>query len=96
MVVRLCSRQVFRRARVGFLRALAGAAAAYLVGAFSIAQADPARALAELVHERWQRATGEHVPVMPAQDAPWPDVAPDFTDVEAAIAHGRPAMTAAE
>ena len=49
-------------------------------------------ALAELVHERWQRATGEHVPVTPADHSLWPDISPDFSDVRVAIARTLPGL----
>ena len=57
---------------------------------------DAARALAELVHERWQRATGEHIPLKPADDGPWPDVAPDFRETAVAIARTLPACNGQE
>ena len=57
---------------------------------------DAARALAELVHERWQRATGEHIPLKPADDRPWPDVAPDFRETAVAIARTLPACNGQE
>lgn len=52
---------------------------------------DAAHALARLAHERWHRATGEHVPVTPAEYRLWPDAAPDFSDVDVAIARTVPA-----
>lgn len=61
-----------------------------------VADGDAARALAELVHERWQRTTGEHVPVRPADHAPWPNVAPDFRDVAVAIARTLPVYNGQE
>jgi phospholipase D1/2 len=48
------------------------------------------RALAELVHERWQRATGERVPLDPADRHPWPNISPDFRDVRVSIARTLP------
>ena len=57
---------------------------------------DAARALAELVHERWQRATGEHIPLKPADDGPWPDVVPDFRETAVAIARTLPACNGQE
>src|SRR5881628_580423 len=51
---------------------------------------DAAHALAELVHQRWQRATGEHIPVRPADSSPWPNVIADFNDVDVAIARTLP------
>jgi len=51
-----------------------------------------AHALAELAHERWERATGEHVPTSPARQSPWPDIVPDFQDVDVAIARTLPLM----
>jgi phospholipase D1/2 len=57
---------------------------------------DAARALAELVHERWRRATGEHIPLKPADDGPWPDVVPDFREIAVAIARTLPACNGQE
>ena len=51
---------------------------------------DAARALADLVHERWRRATGEHIPVRPGGSSLWPDVVPDFREVDVAIARTLP------
>jgi phospholipase D1/2 len=51
---------------------------------------DASQALAELVHERWQRATGEPIPVMATESSPWPDVVADFKDVDVAIARTLP------
>ena len=48
-----------------------------------------ARALADIAHDRWARVTGEQIAVRP-EGAPWPDVAPDFTDVAIAIARTLP------
>jgi phospholipase D1/2 len=50
---------------------------------------DAARALAELAHQRWERATGERIAVKP-KGTPWSDVTPDFTDSEIAIARTVP------
>lgn len=52
---------------------------------------DAALALAELARERWYRACGRSaLPVNPEGD-PWPDaVAPDFTDIDIAIARTLP------
>ncbi|MGB9370028.1 MAG: VTT domain-containing protein [Xanthobacteraceae bacterium] len=60
-----------------------------------VVDGDAARALAELVHERWQRATGEHIPIRPAE-SPWPNVAPDFHDVQVSIARTLPACNGQE
>jgi phosphatidylserine/phosphatidylglycerophosphate/cardiolipin synthase-like enzyme/uncharacterized membrane protein YdjX (TVP38/TMEM64 family) len=49
-----------------------------------------AQALGELARERWARATGEASTIAP-HGTPWPDVVPDFTDVQAAIARTLPA-----
>src|SRR3954452_7436724 len=51
-----------------------------------------ARALAELVRERWKRASGEDVPVRPADYRPWPNISPDFANAEVAIARTVPAL----
>ena len=48
-----------------------------------------ARALAGIAHDRWARVTGERIPVRP-EGAPWPDVTPDFTGSEIAIARTLP------
>ena len=48
-----------------------------------------AQALGALARERWARATGEVSAVAP-HGAPWPDIAPDFTAVEVAIARTLP------
>ncbi len=48
-----------------------------------------ARALAEIARERWARATGERIPLRPT-GSPWPQVAPDFTGVNIAIARTLP------
>jgi phospholipase D1/2 len=51
---------------------------------------DAALALAELARERWERATGEEIPLAPA-GSPWPaSTAPDFRDAEIAIARTLP------
>lgn len=50
---------------------------------------EAARALAEIAHARWARASGERVPVVPRGN-PWPDVAPDFRRVGVAIARTLP------
>jgi phospholipase D1/2 len=49
-----------------------------------------AQALGELARQRWARATGEASTIAP-QGAPWPDLLPDFTDVDVAIARTLPA-----
>jgi phospholipase D1/2 len=51
-----------------------------------------ARALAELVRERWKRASGEDVPITPGDHNPWPNIGPDFIDAEVAIARTVPAL----
>lgn len=55
-----------------------------------------ARALGELVRERWRRARTEVPAPEMAPDAPradlWPDVAPDLTEVEVAISRTEPAF----
>ena len=61
-----------------------------------VVDGDAARALAELVHARWQRSTGEHIRLKPAGDSAWPDVAPGFRDVEVAIARTLPACNGQE
>jgi phosphatidylserine/phosphatidylglycerophosphate/cardiolipin synthase-like enzyme/uncharacterized membrane protein YdjX (TVP38/TMEM64 family) len=55
-----------------------------------------ARALAEIARDRWARSNGDDVPLQP-QSKPWPpdgkhwpDVVPDFTDADIAIARTLP------
>ncbi|HEX5091148.1 MAG TPA: VTT domain-containing protein [Burkholderiales bacterium] len=62
-------------------------------------EGEAAAALAELVRERWQRATGRAPRRNPPGEAPWPGgVDPDFEDVDVGIARtypeydGRPAV----
>ena len=57
-----------------------------------VVDGDAARALADLVHDRWQRAQcGELVKSPPGDDC-WPDsVKPDFVDVEVGVARTQPA-----
>jgi uncharacterized membrane protein YdjX (TVP38/TMEM64 family) len=51
-----------------------------------------ARALAELVRERWFRRTGQRIPPTPVDTDPWPAaVQPDITDVDVVIARTEPA-----
>ena len=51
-----------------------------------------ARALAELVRERWFRRTGQRIPPTPVDTDPWPGaVPPDITDVDVSIARTDPA-----
>lgn len=51
-----------------------------------------AKALAELVRERWFRRTEERIPPTPVDTDPWPsEVTPDVTDVDVAIARTEPA-----
>ena len=59
-------------------------------------EGDAARALADLVRERWCRATGEMlVPAEPADDL-WPDgLEPDFIDADVAIARTEPGWAGA-
>jgi phosphatidylserine/phosphatidylglycerophosphate/cardiolipin synthase-like enzyme/uncharacterized membrane protein YdjX (TVP38/TMEM64 family) len=61
-----------------------------------VVDGDAARVLAELVHERWRRATGERVPVKAAEHPPWPRVAADLSDVQVAIARTLPACNGQE
>jgi phosphatidylserine/phosphatidylglycerophosphate/cardiolipin synthase-like enzyme len=50
-----------------------------------------ARALGELARERWERATGESLPIPPGGTAIWPeDLEPQFRDVDIAIARTLP------
>jgi phosphatidylserine/phosphatidylglycerophosphate/cardiolipin synthase-like enzyme/uncharacterized membrane protein YdjX (TVP38/TMEM64 family) len=52
---------------------------------------EAARALGELARERWVRAGGEQIPLMPDNPAPWPpDIQPDFTETSVAIARTLP------
>jgi len=60
-----------------------------------VVDGDAARTLAELVHERWRRATGEHVPIRPAESL-WPDVTPDFHNVWIGVARTVPACNGRE
>lgn len=58
-----------------------------------LVEGDAARALGDLVRDRWQRATGRRIQPTPAASAgePWPDgLAPDVTDVALAIARTDP------
>jgi len=49
-----------------------------------------AKALADLVHDRWQRATGEDLPPVNGQSDPWPEeLDPDFRDADVAVARTR-------
>ena len=51
---------------------------------------DAALALAELARERWERVTGERIPLAPT-GSPWPQsTAPDFREAEIAIARTLP------
>jgi len=51
-----------------------------------------AKALAELVRERWFRRTGQRIPPTPVDTDPWPvEVPPDVTDVDVVIARTEPA-----
>ncbi|KAA2235479.1 phospholipase [Salinarimonas soli] len=53
---------------------------------------DAARTLGELARERWRRATGEEIPPAPPCIPSWPEeLAPDFTDVDIAVARTQPA-----
>ena len=53
---------------------------------------EAARALGDLARERWRLATGETLAPPAVRGDPWPGlVAPDFTDVEVAIARTIPA-----
>lgn len=48
---------------------------------------DAARALEELVRDRWKQATGEDIPLSPAVSGAWPEgLDPSMTDVGLAIA----------
>ncbi len=52
----------------------------------------PARALDELMRQRWRAATGEHLPAAPGEGDRWPrSVEPWWTDVPVGIARTRPA-----
>jgi phosphatidylserine/phosphatidylglycerophosphate/cardiolipin synthase-like enzyme/uncharacterized membrane protein YdjX (TVP38/TMEM64 family) len=52
-----------------------------------------ARALAQIVRDRWRCVTSETLPSPAAGGDPWPDgVSPDFVDVDVAIARTQPAM----
>ncbi len=58
-----------------------------------VVDGEAARALGDLVRERWRRATGRRVAPPPPTDVdPWPDsVAPDFEDVAVGVARTEPA-----
>jgi phosphatidylserine/phosphatidylglycerophosphate/cardiolipin synthase-like enzyme len=58
-----------------------------------VVDGDAARALGELARQRWRDATGETLPApRPLHADHWPaSVAPDFTDVDVAIARTAPA-----
>ncbi|HSE76305.1 MAG TPA: VTT domain-containing protein [Dongiaceae bacterium] len=52
---------------------------------------DAARAMTDLVRQRWARAACEELPDVPEAAAPWPEnIAPHFRDVEVAIARTEP------
>lgn len=54
---------------------------------------EAARALGELVRERWWRATGERLEPCAVESDPWPEgVAPDFEDTVVGISRTSPAM----
>jgi phospholipase D1/2 len=58
---------------------------------------DAARALAEIVKQRWWRATAERLPSAQMLDDPWPaEVMPDFTDVDIGIARTQPIMAGSQ
>ncbi len=53
---------------------------------------EAARALGDLLRERWRRATGKRLAPCPHGSDPWPTgVEPDFEDVDVAIARTEPA-----
>jgi len=56
-----------------------------------VVDGEAAAAMAELVHSRWEKATG-HAPVEhPAADAPWPRaLKPDFEDADVGIVRTQP------
>ena len=58
----------------------------------ALVDGDVARALGELVRERWRRATGEELsPLNAVPSDPWPArVRPDITDIEIGIARTEP------
>jgi phospholipase D1/2 len=54
---------------------------------------EAASALAQIVKERWRRATSQSLPLGKGNADPWPDsVKPDFTDVRVGIARTQPSM----
>ena len=62
----------------------------------AIVDGPAARALAEIVRERWLCATGQKLPAADAQDDVWPqEVNPDLTDVRVGIARTQPALNSA-
>jgi phospholipase D1/2 len=55
--------------------------------------ADAARALQDLVSERWTNATGHELPATDSRADPWPvELTPDFINVEVGIARTVPAV----
>ena len=52
-----------------------------------------ARALAQIVKERWRDVTGQQLPDLESHGEAWPDtISADFTDVQVGIARTRPAL----
>lgn len=61
----------------------------------AIVDGDAARALSEIVRERWRCVTAQQLPHGEARDDPWPQsVQPDFRHVCVGIARTQPAMEA--
>ena len=59
----------------------------------AIVDGDAARALSEIVRERWRCVTAQQLPSVRSKDDPWPaNVQPDFTDVSVGIARTQPAI----
>jgi phosphatidylserine/phosphatidylglycerophosphate/cardiolipin synthase-like enzyme len=60
-----------------------------------VVDGDAARAVAQVVRDRWRIATGEDLPPVAAGSDPWPPGLPaDFTDVSVAVARTIPARSA--
>jgi phospholipase D1/2 len=57
----------------------------------TIVDGDAARALAEIAHDRWMRATGAPLPAVSVEESPWPEsVQPQMRDVAVGVSRTRP------
>jgi phosphatidylserine/phosphatidylglycerophosphate/cardiolipin synthase-like enzyme/uncharacterized membrane protein YdjX (TVP38/TMEM64 family) len=61
-----------------------------------VVDGDAGRAIAEIAHGRWERATGESIPLETTTRIPWPNVTPNFSDVQVTIARTLPAYNGEE